>query len=330
MQQKQLAQEDQRRKDKQQEGMKTFVLSDESLNSQGFRVMTAGIDLEQFKKNPVMLYSHDPEVLPIGRWENVRVDGDKLLADAVFDEHDEFAQKVAKKVADEIVRCCSIGFRVLEWSEDPALMLPGQRYDTVTKAQLMECSICAIGANQNAMALYDAHGKKVELSDDALVALGFTKVAKPGQEPGSNNEQQKDMDKKNEEFQQQNSTLLAENEQLKAEVKQLRDAAAKHHQAHIESVVSGAVADGRIDASEKEKWARLMGADAETAEQVLAAMPKRTSLSALVAPGGGKSQYDGKSWADLDKAGELSAYKAQNPEGFKALYKQTFGVDYVE
>lgn len=310
--------------------MKTFVLSDESLNSQGFRVMTAGIELEQFRKNPVMLYSHDHEVLPIGRWENVRVEGDKLLADAVFDEHDEFARKVARKVEDGIVRCCSIGFHVLEWSEDPALLLPGQRYDTVTKAQLMECSICAIGANQNAMALYDANGGKVELSDAGLVSLGFKSVVKAGTEPGSNNQQQKEMDKELKELQEQNSALKKQNEQMDAEVKQLREAAAKHHQAHIESVVSGAVADGRIDASEKEKWTRLMGADAETAEQVLAAMPKRASLSALVEPGGGKSQYDGKSWEELDKAGELSAYKAQNPEGFKALYKQTFGVEYVE
>jgi len=33
-----------------------FILSDESVNSYNFKVITDGIDLERFKKNPVMLY----------------------------------------------------------------------------------------------------------------------------------------------------------------------------------------------------------------------------------------------------------------------------------
>lgn len=37
---------------------KTFVLSDESVNSYGFRVLTDGIALDNFKKNPVMLWNH--------------------------------------------------------------------------------------------------------------------------------------------------------------------------------------------------------------------------------------------------------------------------------
>ena len=50
----------------------TFVLTDESVNSYGYRVLTSGIKMEQFLKNPVMLYSHDNNRMPIGTWENVR------------------------------------------------------------------------------------------------------------------------------------------------------------------------------------------------------------------------------------------------------------------
>ncbi len=35
-----------------------FILSDESVNCYGLRFLTAGIDIKDFVKNPVMLYMH--------------------------------------------------------------------------------------------------------------------------------------------------------------------------------------------------------------------------------------------------------------------------------
>lgn len=40
-------------------GKLTFVLHDESVNTYGFRMLTSGANLEEFKKNPVMLLNHD-------------------------------------------------------------------------------------------------------------------------------------------------------------------------------------------------------------------------------------------------------------------------------
>ena len=37
---------------------KRIILSDSSLNRYGFRVLTSGMLIEAFKKNPVMLYMH--------------------------------------------------------------------------------------------------------------------------------------------------------------------------------------------------------------------------------------------------------------------------------
>ena len=51
----------------------TFIISDESVNADGFVIQTKGIRTERFKKNPVMLLNHDDYSLPIGRWENIRV-----------------------------------------------------------------------------------------------------------------------------------------------------------------------------------------------------------------------------------------------------------------
>lgn len=53
----------------------TFIISDESVNADGFVIQTKGIRTERFKKNPVMLYMHEREKGVIGRWDNIRAEG---------------------------------------------------------------------------------------------------------------------------------------------------------------------------------------------------------------------------------------------------------------
>ncbi len=107
-------------------GKLTFVLHDESVNTYGFRMLTSGANLEEFKKNPVMLLNHDDYSLPIGRWENIRVEGGKILADAVFDEGDARAAEVKRKVENDFIRMASIGAWPPEEKSDAYdLMLPG-------------------------------------------------------------------------------------------------------------------------------------------------------------------------------------------------------------
>lgn len=150
---------------------KTFVISDESVNNHGFRTITAGIDLSDFLKNPIMLWAHTRSysdktdtILPIGKWENIRVEGDKLLADAVFDMEDPFAAKISKKVDKGMINACSINIRVLEESSDPLMIIQGQRYATVTRSKLREISITDIGSNASAVRLSDENGNIIELS----------------------------------------------------------------------------------------------------------------------------------------------------------------------
>ena len=50
---------------------KDFIINTSGLNSYGTRVLTPGIDLTQYKRNPVLLYMHtrgfDGKSTPIGR-----------------------------------------------------------------------------------------------------------------------------------------------------------------------------------------------------------------------------------------------------------------------
>jgi negative regulator of replication initiation len=145
----------------------TFLVSDESINRYGYRVLTGGIDMKQFKKNPLMYYLHDrftygeakPRVTVIGRWENIRKEGDKLYADAVFDEADDFAKQIKGKVDRGFLKMASISVNPLEKSEDKKYLVAGQTRPTVTKSELIEISIVDRGGNNNALKLCNSFGE---------------------------------------------------------------------------------------------------------------------------------------------------------------------------
>lgn len=146
----------------------TFVISDESVNSYGFKVITSGISLERFKKNPVMLYMHERGTGVIGRWENVRIKNKQLLADAVIDETDELGSKISKTVENGFLKSASIGIRI-------NVLKSINNQDTVTDCDLLECSIVDIPSNENALALYDQEEKLISDPKKFVLSLGTDK-----------------------------------------------------------------------------------------------------------------------------------------------------------
>ena len=130
----------------------SFVISDESVNSYGYIVKTDGIDTTAFERNPVMLYMHERKTV-VGRWENIRKEGNKLLADAVFDESTELGRTVKAQVENGFLRSASIGVDIIEDT-----VINGIK--TITKCSLFEVSIVDIPANQNALKLYRKGNRK--------------------------------------------------------------------------------------------------------------------------------------------------------------------------
>ena len=159
---------------------KRFIISTSGLNSQGFRMLTDGAILEDFEKNPLMLFNHirpegnsKDQLLPIGNWVDLAIEGDNIVGTPYFDDNDEFAMKIYHKVENGFICMCSAGAEPIEVSEDPDLMLPGQERPTVIKWRLKEGSICDIGANPQslAVALYDRDFNSIKLSEDTYDKL---------------------------------------------------------------------------------------------------------------------------------------------------------------
>ena len=105
------------------------------------------------------------EVLPIGKWENIRIEGVKLMADAVFDEDDDFAVKIKGKVDKGIINMASAGLRIVATSEDKAVLLKGQTRPTIVQSVMREASIVDEGSNKSCLRLWDEFDDVINFSE---------------------------------------------------------------------------------------------------------------------------------------------------------------------
>ncbi len=142
-----------------------FIVNTERVNEYGYRILTDGIDTEQYERNPVVLYYHerarDPKQV-VGRVVKLYKENSQLIAEIEFDVADDFAAALAGKVERGFIRMCSLNADVIETSIDEKLILAGQTLETVTKCKLVEISIVDIGGNDNALKL-SRNGEKVSL-----------------------------------------------------------------------------------------------------------------------------------------------------------------------
>lgn len=320
--------------------MKTFVLSDESVNCYGYRVLTDGIDTAQFERNPVMLYGHDSDRLPIGRWTNIRKEDGRLLADADFDMDDPFAAQIADKVERGVIRCCSIGFEIVSVSDAADLMLPGQRQGTVTGALLLECSVCAIGANRNAMVLkHNGTAETLEAGDILHLSMELSLENHNNMDEQNNTLEQKvaTLEQQLQELGNEKATLSQQKSELETKVAELESQVADlsgkleaQHKAEIAKLIDVAVGDGRIAEAQRPRWEALMAADFDNASAALAELKAPTSLSALIGAGKQGGEDLAQAWDDADRQGRLADIKANDPDRFKQMYKARFGAEYSE
>jgi HK97 family phage prohead protease len=125
-----------------QEGEVEFVVSTNALDSHGEIIDVNGIDLADFKKNPVVLWGHDGFNLPIAKATKIWKEGNKLMSRAKFYLKDDFARKVYDYIVDGYLNAVSIGGVVEEWGTDGM---------TISKMKMKEYSVVSIPANREAL-----------------------------------------------------------------------------------------------------------------------------------------------------------------------------------
>lgn len=312
---------------------KDVVISSESVNCYGFRVLTAGIDITQYQRNPVLLWMHcrpwrgtNDEVMPLGRMENLRIEGGNLIGTPVFDETDEFARKVKAKWDAGFLKMVSAGLRVVEESTDPSVVMQGQTSATVTKCKLIEVSIVDIGANDDALVLYDDQDRVINLAQGGRITLKPLK--------NSINQNSETMDLKQIALAAGLSESATEKEvldrvgQLKAESAEaatLRAEVENQRNEALVALVDTAIGEGRFAADKKDHFVDLgkkVGLKA-LKETIDLMTPAQRPSSVIHQSNQGAGEYKKLSDVPMDKLEEL---RSNQPDEYKRLYAAEYGI----
>ena len=338
-----------------------FKVSDESLNSHGFRILSSGGDFTRFNQNPIALYNHmrpwrgtDDEILPIGTWSDLKVmDNGDILALLHPDTEEEFSAKVAKKIEKKIIVAASVGILAIEWSEDPKHLLPGQKYATVTKWELREISPVDIPSNANAVQLYDQQGKAINLSDQGAIPIPKLKadqlIALEAFHQNIISPKEQKMELKSlclalglpddAQLAAIELSVVKLKDKLKAadnEIVSLKADLAKVKTEEAKSLIALALAEKRIVPAQEQAFIELFATKFDETKTLLATMPPQVTLSQFAGTGipgsapAGIVLHEGKTFKQLMRENPkvLENLKVNNIETFKQMYKQDFGKDW--
>lgn len=324
---------------------KEVIISTSGLNCYGGRVLTSGIDLTQFQKNPLLLWMHrrsfDRDAMPIGRIDNLRTDGDRLIGTPVFDQNDEFAKKIESKWENGFLRMASAGIEIIETSDAPEHLLQGQTRRTITRCRLEEVSIVDIGGNDEALQLYDRSGKVLKLAagedNDALPLLAPEKKDDPsgtapdGKADNQTNKLTQSMNK--EILQLLGLSETATEQEAVGALRLLKEKADKVETlqlASITAVVDGAIAEKRITADKKEHFVNIgKAAGIDSLRTTLSLMQPVRKPTEVIHQTDAPRDDEPKTYAKLSDvpANQLEKLREERPQDYERLYKAEYGHD---
>ena len=307
---------------------KRVRISNDSLNSYGTRVLTSGMNVVQYCRNPVLLYQHERGQV-IGYVKDLKVENDEVTGELMFDCASELSKRCKKQYEFGSLRMVSVGIDILEYSEAPEHLVQGQTSPTITKSKLFEVSLVDIGANDDAIVL-QKDGKRITLGKDGECPLPLL---------NNNNQNQKQMDQKQIALQlglpetADDAAITAAIDGLKAAKTQNDDLKKEKETLELERItgaVDAAIKEKRLSADKKDKFVELgKKVGIEELQDILATMTPQIKLSATIghqggAPTGSPATYAKLSEVPADKILEL---REKNVAEYKRLYKAEYGIE---
>jgi hypothetical protein len=334
-----------------------FVLLDESVVMHGFRALMSGADLASFIANPVLLIQHNrPKeyvgkseiMLPIGMWYDIRIEGDKLLAKPDFDDDDEMAVRVQKKVQKSYMKGASVWIEPLAVSEELKDLLPGQTLPTFTKWGLLEASIVDIPNCRNSLAVRNSAGKRIALDantdePDLKEYLNtFKKIDKPHNMDkkaicaklglDENAADTVVLEKLSGIISASTSvtTLNTENTALKDQIVTLKLEATT---GKINALVDGAIEAKKLAAGDREKYVKLATADFTTTKELIDSITPyesiQTKLSGAAPTATSQIELDELmklSGTELYRQDKLGKLEKLSVDHFYVKYEEAFNI----
>lgn len=317
------------------------------MNSYGFRVLTSGMEVAQYQRNPVLLYMHERGQV-IGYMKDVQVKDGEVTGEPVFDEATELSKRCKKQFEFGSLKMVSAGLEIYETSDDQAQLAKDQKRPTVTRCRLYEVSLVDIGSNDDAIVLRH-EGRTVNLANgeecplplltnhSSLIATPSSLITNELSNPNNESEMitLKDValmvglqeTATEAEVRDRMKLMLDEHNRLAEAEKKLSELA----KARVVALVDKGIAEKRIGAEKREEMIALLGKlSADEAEKLMASMAKQVKPTDLIQPGAsailGATPEGWKSLHDVP-ADQLMKLKAERPEEYKRLYKAEYGLE---
>ncbi|MES2701857.1 MAG: phage protease [Bacteroidota bacterium] len=317
-----------------------YVLSDSSVNEYGFRLLTAGYQLEAFRKNPIGYYMHRREDGIVLKWEDLRIEDDKVVATPVINLANGRGAQTCNEAENGFLNAASVGhIVVLEYSTEPDMMLPGQTGPTITKWYNKECSLVDIPGNCNALTrLYDAQENEINLADlggnvptikliqqqplrEVCKALDLAHDATDTTVVAAVTE----LAARNGVLDTENKVLLDDKYALQQQLDEINTLRAKNE---VAALLDRALEDKKVTVELRGKLADDYANNAPGLKSLLGAMPAYRSIAEMLkASTGDKAELQWQ-WDDYEKndptGGKLKSLRAQDPVRYKELFDKKF------
>lgn len=306
-----------------------FILNDETkVNQKGFRILNAGLDLERFKANPVILGEHFNSISGvIGRWKNIQIEGHQLTAEAEFDLKSEMGKKVAQQVEDGFVRACSLGIDPI--TRDNFMVEPSGTL-VLMRGEVYEASIVAIPNNAKALIkLFASSGNMTTEAENELLkhfknhnpmkillsataaymALGYSTAKELSADEIEKGvlKLQADLDSANKDRDAYKEKYDKLNEAQKAEKIQL-----------AASLVDEAVKAGKIDATKKAEYQELALLKPELFQEIFGKKAGKQNLSATIETEGASVVKSLDDFLKLSFTAQME-FKTNFPDEYKKI-----------
>ncbi|WP_102980125.1 phage protease [Chryseobacterium scophthalmum] len=302
---------------------KEFCITDDSVNVYKYRCLTAGLMLDEVKKNPIGYHMHNREKGVVVRWEDFRIDGDKVFAKPVVNLSHPEGQSIADQIESGFLNAASVGkITVLAASSAKNLMLPGQEKPTVTKWFPREISLVDIPGNYNALAnLYDKDNKELNLSDLENFNINMSNTLDAAKILAALN--LKDGDET--EVVTAINNLVAKANKADGLEKEFKDLKAESVKKQVEDLIDNGKKDKKLTNELAESLSKNFAENPDGLKDLIDKMPAQVSVTDKIKGSEEElKKYTGKSWDDLYQSDELEGVRQQFPDLYEKLRKEKF------
>lgn len=196
------------------EGTMVALISTGGMDRQRESLDPDGVDMRNYKKNPVVLWAHDYSQLPIGKALWVKKEGNGIVAKIKFASH-ELAQEVKQLYTDGIMKAFSVGFIPKEYEDatDKDWNDPKKPRRTYKSWELLEFSAVPVPANPEALALAFSKG----LIKSEFLKSAFDPIKEEPIQEFNNEEEKEVLEVKTENHSEElMAEVIAKDEQIKA------------------------------------------------------------------------------------------------------------------